>query len=212
MSTSQLVFLYSLPEIQQLELLLSRERLNPYTQATAEETIKSYEKNTLLAEGTYGILQGLEIALRNSIHNVMVSGLAHPDWYNYVPWEARESDAIDGAKDALIKRNKAVSPGGIVSELTFGFWVQLTARKYEKLLWVPYVNKAFPAISTNRIGLNQRLNQIRKLRNRIAHHERILHFNLRMEYAQIIETVKWICPVTAMWIDSTNRLKKMLWP
>jgi hypothetical protein len=33
-----------------------------------ERAIRVYEQNTLLAESLYGVLQGLEIALRNTIH------------------------------------------------------------------------------------------------------------------------------------------------
>lgn len=212
MSAGQPVFSYSVDDLQQLELLLSKERLIYYTKINLLATIKEYERNTLVAEQFYGILQGAEIALRNSVHNVMTIGLAHSDWYTYVSWDALESDALDRARDNLIKRNKAISPGGIVSELTFGFWTKLTSARYEKLLWVPYIHKAFPVITTNRKGLNTRLHRLLELRNRIAHHERIVHFDLRTEYNQIIETIRWICPTTAIWIDETNRLKKQLRP
>jgi hypothetical protein len=139
-------------------------------------------------------------------------GLGRPDWYAFIAWDAPEADAVDRAKDQLINRGKVVSPGGIVSELTLGFWVQLTAKKYEKVLWVPYLHKAFPKINTNRKGLNKRLHRLLYLRNRIAHHERISHFSLQTEYAQVIEAVHWTCPITATWVDGTNRLKKQLWP
>jgi hypothetical protein len=211
MGTGQPVFPYSLADLQQLEVLLSKERLTYYAKADFREAIRDYEQNTLLAEGFYGILQGAEIATRNSIHNAMTTGLSHADWYGYVSWGTRESDALDEAKDKLIKRGKSLSPGGIVAELTFGFWVQLTARKYEKSLWVPYIHKAFPAITTDRKGLNNRLNGILWLRNRIAHHERILHLDLRLKYTEIIEAVRWICPITATWIDCTNRSRPQLW-
>lgn len=212
MSASQPAFSYSTAELQQLELLLSKERLTHYASSDLLATVKSYEYNTLVAEQFYGILQGAEIAIRNAIHNTLTIGLGHSDWYSYISWNAPEADEIDRAKDKLIKLNKVLSPGGLIAELTFGFWVHLTAAKYEKLLWVPYIHKAFPRITTNRKFLNKRLHRILSLRNRIAHHERITHFNLRTEYAKIIETIQWSCPITAAWVDETNRLKKQLWP
>jgi hypothetical protein len=210
MGTSQLAFVYGAAELAQLELLLSTERLSSYIGSSKQETIRKYESNTVLAEGLYGVLQGVEIAIRNSIHNTMSIGLSRKDWYGYVSWDTAESDALDQAKDKLTRRGKPLSPGNIVAELTFGFWVQLTATKYEKGLWVPYIHKAFPHIKTNRKGLFSRLRRIKDLRNRIAHHERISHFNLRVEYLQIMETTGWICPTTMLWIDSTNRLKPLL--
>lgn len=191
-------------------MLLSKERLSSYSKATLEETIKNYERNTILSEAIYGLLQGVEIALRNSIHNVLTAGLSRSDWYNYFSWQKPELDALDQAKDKLVRRRKAVAPGAIVAELPFGFWLQTVARKYEKILWVPYVHKAFPNITTDRMGLFRRLDQIRELRNRVAHHERILHFNIPLEYKQAIELIRWICPVTASWVDASNRVKANL--
>lgn len=212
MGTGQPAFSYSDTELHHLESLLSKERLTSYGRADLIQAVKDYEQNTCLAEAFYGVLQGVEISLRNSIHNVMAAGLSHTDWYTYVPWETPESDALDQAKDKLLKRAKNLSPGAIIAELMFGFWVQMTARKYEKSLWVPYVHKAFPRITTNRKGLNARLHDLLWLRNRIAHHERILHLNLQLKYNELLETVSWICPTTTDWIDSTNRCKKQLWP
>ena len=193
-----------------MEIFLSKERLSPYAKATLEETIKNYERNTILSEAIYGLLQGVEIAVRNSIHNSLEAGLARHDWYNLIAWQKPELDALAQAKDKLVRRGKAASPGPMIAELPFGFWLQIVARKYEKLLWVPHVHKAFPNITTDRMGLFARLDRIRELRNRIAHHERILHFNLPLEYANAIEVIKWICPVTASWVDSANRVKDNL--
>jgi hypothetical protein len=212
MGASLAVFSYSATELARLELLLSKERLGPYALGSLQDTVKNYERNIIVAEAFYAILQGVEIALRNTIHNAMTTGTGRQDWYDYIPWASPEADALDRAKDTLTKRHKPLAAGSIIAELTFGFWIQPVARKYEKVLWVPYIYKPFPFITTNRNGLHDRLNHIRKMQNRIAHYERILHFNLQVEYRQIIETAEWICPITAAWIDSTNRVKKLLWP
>jgi len=64
-------FDYTPTNLAELEVLLSSDRLQPYRKSVggdSERAIQLYEQNTLLAESLYGILQGLEIALRNSIH------------------------------------------------------------------------------------------------------------------------------------------------
>jgi hypothetical protein len=210
MSAGQTTFSYSAAQLKQLELILSKERLSSYAKATPEETIKNYERNTILSEAVYGLLQGVEIAVRNSIHNALSMGLFHSDWYGYISWQKPELDALDQARYKLVRRGKALVPGSVIAELPFGFWLQMVARRYEKVLWVPYVHKAFPNIVTDRNGLFRRLDEIRELRNRIAHHERILHFNLPLEYTQAIEVIRWICPITAAWVDATNRVKANL--
>jgi hypothetical protein len=212
MGVSQLSFSYSAAELEQLERLLSKERLTPYASHDLLTTIKKYEYNTFMAEKFYGILQGAEIVIRNAIHNNLSFDLSRSDWYSYIGWDIPESDALDRAQKHILERGKDLTPDTIISELTFGFWVQMTTTKYEKLLWVPHIYKAFPGITTDRKSLNKRLHRILALRNRIAHHERITHFNLCTEYTRIIETIHWTCPITAAWVDETNRLKKQLWP
>lgn len=56
----------------------------------------------------------------------------------------------------------------------------------------------------DRSDIATRLEGIRKLRNRIAHHEPILHYKLDSEYCKILETIGWICPVTAAWVGAAS--------
>lgn len=46
---------------------------------------------------------------------------------------------------------------------------------------------------------------LRKLRNRIAHHEPVLARDLAEDYRIILEVVGWICPDTSAWIAETSR-------
>jgi hypothetical protein len=53
----------------EIERAISRERLKRYLIATAQnlvEAISLYEQNVALSEMTFGLLHGLEVALRNS--------------------------------------------------------------------------------------------------------------------------------------------------
>lgn len=40
-------------------------------------------------------------------------------------------------------------------------------------------------------------------RNRVAHHEPIFKKDQMREYAKILEAIRWICPYTAAWVDSS---------
>jgi hypothetical protein len=56
----------------QIELAVSRERLNRYLAATSQdlsEAVSLYEQNIALSEMTFGLLHGLEVAVRNSMHD-----------------------------------------------------------------------------------------------------------------------------------------------
>ena len=78
-------FLYTDQQLGALEETLSAERLQPY-RAMAEgdpiRALKLYERNTGLSESFYSVLQGLEVALRNSVHRTLTAELGRPDWYD----------------------------------------------------------------------------------------------------------------------------------
>jgi hypothetical protein len=206
MPTSQGRFEYTDEAVKAIEKSLSPERLAKYisaAQGNKKRAIQLYERNTALSEALYGVIQGLEIALRNALHNTLRKELGLDDWYDYAGLEEKEIESVQKAKDSLTNWGKTATPGRVIAELTLGFWVQLTSKKYEKALWVKYLYRAFP-IKLNRKVLFQRLDNIKRLRNRIAHHEPIFSRNLRQDYIEIIETIKWICLTTSEWVERTN--------
>lgn len=179
--------------------------------ADRQAAVQLYEYNTLVSEGMYGVIQPLEVALRNSIHHVLQIDLGHNDWYDRVTLAAPEPRTIAEAKSNILRWGKSVTPGRVVAELTFGFWVRLVARKYEKSLWVPHLFKCFRNLKKpDRRAVFDRLDHIRNLRNRVAHHEPIFARNLQEDYRQVIEALDWICPVTACWIRATNSFQRRL--
>ncbi len=71
-------------------------------------------------------------------------------------------------------------------------------KKYDQILWHRIIKTTFPHMHARirtRATLSKRLNQIRKLRNRIFHYEPIWYYNdLKKHHEQIIETIGWIEP------------------
>jgi len=150
------------------------------------------------------VIQGLEVALRNAVHNVMTSGIDSPDWYDKIQIEESERDAIDEAKKKISDKHLQITPGRVVAELTFGFWVKLLAWPYEKQLWVKFLYRAFPS-KMKRKTLHGRLVNLKTLRNRIAHHERIIgKRNLPDDYRDLLEAIGWIDSTVSRWVQSTN--------
>jgi Abi-like protein len=197
---------FSPDQITALERSLSSDRFNSYvTQAKGDrkEAIRLYEHNTELSEALYGVIQRLEITLRNSIDRILRQGIGFEDWYDHTHLESAEADSLRLAKKAVEDLHKPVTPPRVIAKINFGFWVRLTASIYEKDLWVPHLYKIFP-MRMKRSLLNKRLLKIKELRNQIAHHERISKRDLQTDYEEIIETIKWLCPITSNWVKETN--------
>jgi hypothetical protein len=188
--------------------MLSTDRLSPYRAATGGElleAIRLYEQNTQLSESLYGVLQGLEIALRNAIHAQLSVGFGRADWYEVLSLEPEQTAMmLRKAKETLRREGKPFDPGRVVAELSFGFWTGLTGPKYADL-WRNHLVKIIPRRPVQRADLQTRLNSIRKLRNRVAHHEPIL-FSGRLEkyVREIFDTMAWMSPLAARWVRGNS--------
>ncbi len=205
---------YSEDQILAIVKSLSPDRFNSYlvqTQGDRNKAIRLYEYNTEISEALYGVIQGLEITLRNSIHRALQIGLGSADWFDHVPLQPKEAASLNEAKIAVEETHEEVTPSRIIAKINFGFWVRLTARAYEKELWVPHLYKIFP-MKMMRSLLNKRLLKIKDLRNHIAHHERISKRDLATDYEEILETIKWLCPITSNWVKNTTRFEKVYKP
>jgi hypothetical protein len=211
-------FSYQTGEIDALERSLSVERFSGYVRSANGDralAIRLYERNTRLSESLYGVVQGLEICLRNAVDRIFRSAYG-PDWYDHMPTLMYPlPQKLADAKQSILRHGKLLTPGRVVAELSFGFWTALFGRKYETRLWVPHLHKAFPnairptasrkkSIAMDRADVAHRLESVRQLRNRIAHHEPILHYKLDSEYCKILEATGWICPITAAWVGVTS--------
>lgn len=212
-------FSYPPTLINALQDSLSPDRLQSYLKATGGEqtlALQLYMWNTDLSAALYHPLQGLEITLRNAFHREL-SKTYGSDWYNQISHILTDisNDNIAKAIRDITNRGKNATPPRIVAELSFGFWVSLlgAGRKgnnnYEMKLWRPALYKAFPnkpARNFNRKAANREFTHIKELRNRIAHHEPIIHNqDVLNEYYRILDAISWLCKDTAIWVSSNSR-------
>lgn len=207
-------FPYDVHKVDTLTRGVSAVRLQRYIAIAGGDTVQSlrlYMWNTALSECLYGPLQGIEITLRNKIDERLatVFGL---QWYDNprIGIQFAQQRQIDDAKNSLQFQQKPLDHSRVIAELNFGFWVGLLGRQYENLwrsqLRQIFINTSAPLL---RKEAHKALNEIRFLRNRIAHHEPILHRRLPQEHALILTTIHWLCAVTADWIAHHSRFDEV---
>lgn len=73
------------------------------------------------------------------------------------------------------RRHIQVTDGKIVAELTLYFWKRLYGPEYEQTLWRTTLKKTFPNKRLTRADVARQLEYIYQTRNRLAHHEPVLH-------------------------------------
>lgn len=93
------------------------------------------------------------------------------------------------AKRAKDRRKRIpVSTGKVVAELTLYFWKRLYGPEYEQTLWRPTLKRTFPNKHIKRADIASNLENIYQARNRLAHHEPVLH----ERFINTIGSIKYI--------------------
>ena len=167
-----------------------------------------YALNTRVSEALYTPLQTLEVTFRNRMHAVL-SEEVHERWFDQDGFLKirRQPCQVEKARAELRRGGKKPTPERIVAVLSFGFWISMLSPDYEDL-WQGSLRRI--ASRENRVGLRRKelsspLNRIRDLRNRCAHHEPVIHWNLPKHYAGILIVVRWLAPPAAVWCERHSR-------
>jgi hypothetical protein len=195
--------------------------------------LTNYFWNMALSEALYPTLHGVEVALRNTIHRTLTDRYGTEEWWDLKYTLNRgSSNTLNNARDSYLRTyGIPITPGRLVAELTFGFWVTVLSGTHVGRIWryksFQLVDVAFP----NRAGfalydIHQRFNSIRFLRNRVMHYEAIFdRTDLRTDHADIHQAIQWVNPdlhagIHAVdsflevhqygWERAYNRLHKMI--
>ncbi|PWD97497.1 Abi family protein [Marinilabilia rubra] len=204
-----------------IERIFSEERLEPYVKhhgGDFENAVKHYKSNIKISEAFYPLLSILEVGLRNNIHGQLERRFNDKNWFEnpeFIKLVTRfQVDKITEARNAILREKKEISTGKIISELSFGFWTSLLDSKFEPSLW-KNIRFAFPNCPKNnrkRKTMSKKFNGIRKLRNRIFHHEPI-SWNLAalLNYEnEMIEGINWLDKDLISWSHDLINTKEII--
>ncbi len=139
-------------------------------------------------------------------------------WYenpNFIKIVSRfQIDKVSEARNNILREKKVITTGKIISELSFGFWTSLLDSKFEKTLWKS-IRLAFPNCPKNirkRKTMSTKFNGVRKLRNRIFHHEPVTwSISALTNYKnEIIEGIDWLDKNLLNWIQDIFRYDEVI--
>lgn len=186
---------------EELKLGLSEARLEGYRRSPQEtefDCVLRYLWNSRLSESFYIPLQNLEVVLRNRIHSALTNHYGTDMWFD-IPrlLQSYQPGQIVLAKKKLSSGDRS-NAGKIVAELSFGFWSALVARRYSASLVPVLLKDCFRKVPSNcrrQQYLSVTLNDLRKFRNRVFHHEPIWHLrDLAAKFSMIMQLVLWLSP------------------
>ncbi len=175
------------------ERWLSSSRFSSYLNlcdANVDKALELHEWNLSLGRALMFDIAHFELALRNAYDRVLVerfegdghwlfdpsSPVTRPIMRKSKTGKLRDVNLVNrrAVEDARRRAHDSVNPNQVVAGLMLGFWAHMTDRSRERDLWIPYLHAAWPA-GTDRARLNLKLEAVNKLRNRVAHNERLFN-------------------------------------
>jgi len=216
MIAQQCNFPYTKTILESLETTLSPGRLALYERlagGTSEDALRLYCWNMGLSQVLYWPLHAFEVSLRNAMADRIADEYGD-DWYERIvsfstsrsPKPNDEAAHVEKAKRKLDEEGLAYGHDNIVAAISLGFWQGLLKLEYRDRLWDPLFSKIFQMI--DREEAYKKVNQIKRLRNNVAHYEPVLVFlprgdkrELFKDYKVVLKMIRWICPDTAHWVE-----------
>jgi hypothetical protein len=150
-----------------------------------------------------------EVVIRNAVSDALTS--VYGDrwaWQQSFERSLKNKGTYSPRQDLLKTRDniKIQTTGKLIPEMKFVFWQKMFIRSHDDRLWNPHLIQIFPNLDSTkpieqlRMDIYNELEEIRKLRNRIAHHEPIFTRDLENDFQKIINLVRFRCSSTADWL------------
>jgi hypothetical protein len=204
-----------------IERIISSDRLEPYIKHHSgdfDKAIDHYKANIEISEAFYPLLSVLEVGLRNNIDFQLTRKFDDTNWFEHSEFIEIASrfqiDKVSEARNSILREKKTVTTGRVISELAFGFWTSLFDSRFERELWknLRFSFPNCPKGRRQRKTMSSKFNGIRKLRNRIFHHESITwNIGAVENYKrEIIEGIDWLDKELLYWSKDIYRIDEII--
>ncbi|MEV8345587.1 hypothetical protein [Streptomyces niveus] len=196
---------------------ISPERFRPFLDACDGDVVvalRLYHWDAEAARALHSPLRDLEVSLRNRAQRQLAGKFGRADWWNLRRAEPNDwgMGDIRAAEERLVRRGGRYAPCDVVAALSFGFWNSLFSKggagNYEMKYWNSSLRHAFKG--QRREVLHTRLEVMRSLRNRIAHHERISHRRLDEDFRTAVDLMALTAPALAARHEKHSQVPQVL--
>jgi hypothetical protein len=210
--------------IQAVRSALSAARMATYEAAASvtedddPAALALYAWNAQVSAALLAPLHICEVVVRNAVSDALET-VYGPRW----PWSPGFEQSLTAPnigysprKDLQNVRRRQASTGKVIPELKFVFWQKMFTSRHDRRVWnthlmrvLPNLDRATP-VGQLRQDIYNNLEEIRKLRNRIAHHEPIFRRSLPDDLQSIVDLIELRCKVTAAWMMSNQHATEII--
>jgi hypothetical protein len=158
-----------------------------------------------------------EVVTRNAVADAL-NAVYGPLW----PWSQvfeaslpSPSVGFNPRRELARARNHQPSVGKVIAELKMVFWQKMFTGRFDTRIWNPHLRTVMPFLDQAKTVQDLRrlihtdLEQLRGLRNRIAHHEPIFMRPLAGDFAKIQELIAFRCPTTSTWMVQNQQAQAL---
>ena len=202
----------NLPD-QAIKVALSAARVGTYEAATTAVPVLPgalalYAWNAQVSAAMLAPLHLCEVVMRNAVSDALMA-IYGADW----PWSVTFLTSLPNppmgfnpTRDLINARHNKATTGRVIPELKFVFWQTMFTSRFDVRIWNPHLRSVLPHLNPDKTTQQLRgliyseLEQLRKLRNRIAHHEPIFMRNLLDDFQKIHDLIAFRCPITSAWM------------
>ena len=177
-----------------------------------------YAWNARVSAALLAPLHICEVVIRNAASEA-IEQVYGPRW----PWQIGFEQSLPSPRtgynpqrDLQNARSRVTTTGKAIPELKFVFWQRLFTSRHDQRLWEPYLRLVLPNLVLTKTVAQLReevyddLEQIRTLRNRIAHHEPVFARNLRDDLGKIVALIEYRAKETANWMMANQQATAIL--
>lgn len=197
---------------------MSPERFGTYLRLAGGSRIRAlalHEKNTCVNAALLHDFAHLEVGLRNMYNRALLGAHTRGDnhWTDtqsaamLFPHATRTHADLERARRAA--GGPSAPPGKMMAEPTFGYLVLMTSSRNSPLIWQPHLQHVFPN-GSNRQQVHSGLDDTRKLRKPVAHHEPVNRSELNGSLRRMRRFTNYITPELTSYLTSTNQVQSLL--
>lgn len=177
-----------------------------------------YAWNAQMSAALLNPLHVCEVVIRNAVSDALV--LVYGDsWHRSSVFQGSLPTSTRGfnAREEIshIAHRYPYLPKAI-PEIKFVFWQKMFTARFDTRIWEMHLRTVFPHLDATKTVVELRdsiyndLDHLRRLRNRIAHHEPIFKRDLADEFMRMSVLISHRCPITAAWMNANQQVSALL--
>ncbi|MGN6610360.1 MAG: hypothetical protein ACTHLJ_01160 [Angustibacter sp.] len=208
-------------DISSVIAVVSRPRFDTYVNACAGDSQRAaalYGWNARVSAALMVPAHLAEIAVRNAVDEVLVRvyGARWPWNPTFIRSLTNPTKGYSPQRDLLSCASQQPSTGKVIAELKFVFWEKMFTARHDVRLWERGLTTVFPhapttlAVKALRNRVYADLETIRRLRNRVAHHEPIFTRDIAEDLARMVDLIELRSAEVGQWARAMEDVTSLL--